>query len=813
MAGLVFAAAVALAGSAIGLVYRLFVSPLDVDGPERIFVVRAVETDGDVADVFAAPQYKALDDAGALAGFDAAGAIGYQHVDIETATGRHRSPVAFVSSDVFEVLGRPIRRGRGFRAWDFAEGAPSVAVLSEFYWRGKLNALPTVIGDHITVGGVDVTVVGIAPPGVIGTRLDLGPAAFLPMPLARTILPHRPGLWPAPQYAPTQEPIFVDWLTVMVRRGVGQTDLIAERELNGAVPKDNAPGLTNIDKLQLVPLLEAAVPMTSQLKLTGSAQLLLTVSIVLLVLGSATLALAALHDVEARREELVTRLALGATRLRVVAAMTMDVLVIGLGAVALAYPLSAAMMATATNLPLPGSVEMGFLGLAVSGRTALGIAAIGLVGAALAATVVTLAALSYTRDHTLSGMRLNSSRLIAPRLRGAVVALLASLAITLLGGAIFAFRAVSRTMAVDVGHRADGVLYASLDLRQRKYTETEAHEFLGSLTRHLLRNPVIKNAGIQYRAGGFVDTLHFDGQQQNYPGQFPVIAVDHFYFDVLRLRPVAGRSFVASDTVGQERTAIISASVADAIAGRNGLGSGSDVVGHRLLLGYTEFRPTTIVGVVPNWVQDPRDLTGRAIYLPASQHPTSTTRMAKGSAGLVAQPTLVLGVEDVDVAKRAVLRAIRDIDSQVSPVNLSSTQERLEAAYALQHFGSSVMSIFSAIAVVLGLVSLHVLVRSIATSKRREIAIRAALGANRLRIASWFVGEISKPMLSAVFFGAVGLWVWFSVMSAQVLGIVASDLGIVVTILGAISIWALGSAVASGVRAGYKSPADVLREE
>lgn len=165
------------------------------------------------------------------------------------------------------------------------------------------------------------------------------------------------------------------------------------------------------------------------------------------------------------------------------------------------------------------------------------------------------------------------------------------------------------------------------------------------------------------------------------------------------------------------------------------------------------------------------------------------------------------------MAKRAVLQAVRNIDSRVSPVDLSSTEERLRATFAIQHFASRTMSAFSAIAMVLGFVSLHVLVRSIGTARRREIAIRAALGADRLIIARWFASEIGMSMLGAAVLGAVGLWTWFSIMSAYVLGIVASDAGLVVAVVGATCAVAFGSAIASGVRAGYRSPVDALRQE
>lgn len=197
VAALVLAASVAVAGSAVSLIWRVFVSPLDVERPERLFIVRAVETDGDVEDLFSAVQYQALSERGTLSSFDTNAAVGYQNVDVETTAGRHRAPVAFVSPDFFHVMGRPIRRGRGFLASDFADGGTPVAVLSDFFWRNELQARPDVLGQQMTIGEVRVLVIGIAAPGVIGTRLDIGPAAFLPMPLVRATLPQRTELWPA----------------------------------------------------------------------------------------------------------------------------------------------------------------------------------------------------------------------------------------------------------------------------------------------------------------------------------------------------------------------------------------------------------------------------------------------------------------------------------------------------------------------------------------------------------------------------------------------------------------------------------------
>lgn len=278
------------------------------------------------------------------------------------------------------------------------------------------------------------------------------------------------------------------WLTLVVRLSERDTRVTAERGLNEAVAKQGPTAEVNVAQLVLMPLLEA-VPMTSDLELTGSARLLLTVSLALLLLGGATLALAALRDVEARRGELITRLALGATRTQVVASMTGGVVVIGLGAVALAYPLSAAMMTTAAGVLLPGGVELGFLGLTMSAPGALAIAGTGLAGVTVAAGIVALAVLGYTRERTALVARLNESRLIAPRLRGAVVSVLAALAIALFGGAVFAFKAVSRTMAVDLGYQSDRIVYASFDLGPLAYTEGDAREFLRSLLTRIQLSP------------------------------------------------------------------------------------------------------------------------------------------------------------------------------------------------------------------------------------------------------------------------------------------------------------------------------------
>lgn len=555
--------------------------------------------------------------------------------------------------------------------------------------------------------------------------------------------------------------------------------------------------------------------MTSRLELAGSAQLFVTVSIALLVLGAATVALVAFRDVETRRSELATRLALGATRSRVVAMVTGQVLVAGLCAVGLAFPLSAAIMATAAGVLLPGGVNVGALGLAFSVPAALAIATTGLVAVAIASALVAMGVLGYTRAGTLSGTRLNQGRMIAPRLRRAVVAVLMSLAIVLLGGAIFAFRAVSRTMTVDVGHDANRILYASFDLRSHRFTEPDARVFVTSLMARSLLSPVITHATVQFRAGGFGDTAFIDRQRQSYPGFFPLFAVDRSYFDVLRLRPVAGRRFIATDVAGQTPVTIISASVAEAIAARNGFGDVSEVVGHTIELAPygSSSQSFTIVGVVDNWVHDPRDLAGKALYVLADQNPTLPAMIAAGQTGFMTRPTVVLEVEDAGLAKEAILTALHDVAPRVSPFVLSSTQERLQATFSIQHLASRVMSVFSTIAVVLVFVSLHVLVRSIGAAKRQEIAIRSALGANPLRLGRWFASEIAKPVVAAVFLGAAGLTLWFYVMSVYVVGIVASDLSIVLAILGAICASALGSAIASGVLASARSPADVLRQE
>ncbi len=814
VAGLVLAVSVALSGAIASLMWRLFVDPLAVERPERLVVLRTIERDGDIDESFSPLQYEVLKQRGAMSGLQGTASIGYQNVDIGTERGRVRATAAYVSADFFQVMGTPIRRGRGLLRGDFDVTARPVAVLSDYSWRRYWSSRADIVGRSIEIGGDEILVVGVAPPEQRGARVDVAPAVFLPTPLVRPTLPHRPELWAA-MFAPSspQSLVSIGWLNIIARLRDGDSLRGAERRLSEEVARQGGPSFDAASALTLLPLLEAAVPTTSRLDLLGTVRLFTIVSVALLVLGATVLALVGLRDLEAKRTEVVTRLALGATLRGVMMTVTGPVPIIGACAVVLALPLAWLMLRAVGEMTLPGDVNVAALGLDLSRAGAATIVAAGSVAVTLATAVVFLGLVGYARRWGSAGtVRPTEARLVAPRLRRAVVATLMSLAIALLGGAVFAFQAASRSMAVDVGHDADRLVYASFNLRENGYSEEAAQQLMAEVTRRGLGSPVIKRITAQFRAGGFVDTLYVDGQKQDYKGNFPMLAVDRFYFDVLGLGLVAGRGFGTEDRAGAEPAVVVSAAVARDIAEHNGLDDASRVVGRQLLLG-PPYGTAPIVGVVDDWISDPRDLSGRALYILADQHPMPPEVAAAGLTGFLTRPTLLMDTEDVPEAKQVILAALRDLDPKVSPSNLSSTRERLESAFAIQHLAGRVMSVFSVVAVCLVFVSLHVLIRSVAAAKRGEIAIRVALGASRLGMARWFTGEIARPLVAAFVIGSAALWLWFNVMSAHVVGIHVGDLTTVLVVLGCTCLSALVAAIGSAVVVASRAPADVLRQQ
>jgi ABC-type lipoprotein release transport system permease subunit len=210
----------------------------------------------------------------------------------------------------------------------------------------------------------------------------------------------------------------------------------------------------------------------------------------------------------------------------------------------------------------------------------------------------------------------------------------------------------------------------------------------------------------------------------------------------------------------------------------------------------------TIVGVVEDRDYNVRSPARMAIYFAVPQR-----------SSLGGRASLLLDTDDATQARALVLDRVREIDPAVAPTSMQTIEEELLSVYALQHLASRMTGVFGIVALALVTISLHSLVMSIATARRKEIAIRTALGATRRNVFAWFGSEIGRPVVFGALLGTLGVWFAYRLMSAYIVGLRADDLGAVVVVLLAACGIAVGAALGPALWATRDAPYAVLRQD
>ncbi|HET9217597.1 MAG TPA: ABC transporter permease, partial [Terriglobia bacterium] len=407
--------------------------------------------------------------------------------DVAVALPQPRSlPAAFVSPNYFDVLGVQPATGRSF-APEEGRAESSVAIISHALWTGEFGRDPTVVGRRIQVGRQTFQIIGVAPQGFRGTTQDpveTGVEVWLPIALVDVVgdplssgdgfvfLDGRPGERAIRYVGRMREGVRVDRVETELGVVAGRTAAF------GAVPVERVSfevsGLSRLDEADAL----------------GITAIILSVPFLVLVIGCINAANLLLVRASRRGREVALRLALGASRLRLVRQLVIESLVLAIGAALVALPLawSGLQLLAAFMIPMPldGTVVAGALVTAF--LTALGF---GLVPAIQATRQHPSAALG-TSPAGSGGTRSQS------RGRRVLVAGQVALSLGLLATG-FQLTSALESLAEPPGTDPDRLLLASFDLAQLRFSSAESNAFYAALLDGASRLPGVEAAGLSSR--------------------------------------------------------------------------------------------------------------------------------------------------------------------------------------------------------------------------------------------------------------------------------------------------------------------------
>jgi putative ABC transport system permease protein len=697
-----------------------------------------------------------------------AGVVGQRFMDLtlRRPEGPERVTVIGVTPGWADTLGVAPALGRVFHPAEEAAGlASGVALVSHDTWTTLLGARADVLGSAVRLGDRTATVVGVMPPGF----------AF----------PYEAQLWMP--LRPEVDSIGPWGFFIPARLAPGVTLEAANQELAAlAARRSDLPGRT----LTAVPIREVLLGDAG-----GLATVLLAAVACLLVLVCANLAHVFLVRTLGRSRELAVRTALGAGRLRLVRQLlTEGLLVSALAAVAslvvasIARPLFDGLLPEDLHrlggLPAPDA-RLAALGLAVVVACALGLGLLPLVrlrGLAAAA---------------------RGGRASAPagRLRGLLVGVEVATAVVVLAAALLLARDVVQREGRDLGYDAAGLLTVEVGLGEEPdaAARTGKVERLGAALGAL---PGVTAVGatciFPSPDGNFVAPTLVDGEREDSPRLVNHRLVTPGFLDAMGLRPLEGRLLSAADVAGAEPVAVVSAS----LAARRW--PGGRAVGQRIREARPDEAPrwVRVVGVVPDVVEfyDVADTW----YLPLAQHVDSPR---------ATQMTFALRASAPAGLEAAVRRAVHAVDPAQAITAIATPESLYRSSLAAQRSSGLLATAFGALALLVAVVGVYAAMAAWATERRREVAIRVAVGASPARA----VRELATPGLALVAGGlAAGVALAHAarpVLPAALAEAQASPQISLAVAAGVLGVAAAIACVAPARRVARGSAATVLREE
>ncbi len=641
----------------------------------------------------------------------------------------------WVSGDFFSVLGvRPIL-GRAITREDDQRGCASpVAVISHAFWQREFGGEASVVGRKITLDRHSVEIIGVTPANFFG--VEVGRRFDVAVPLCAEAIINREDnrldnrrAW---------------WLAAMGRLKSGYTPTQASAHLRslsqGLFQETLHPGYNADDAKQYLALrletLPAGTGVTNLRQRYGTPLwLLLAIAGAVLLIACANLANLMLARAAARQHEIVVRLALGASRGRIVRQLLTESLLLAALGAAIGAHLAQALSGYIVTL-LSTEVNPLFFALDMDWRVFSFTAGLAILTCVLFGLTP---ALRSTRLEPAAVIKAGGRGLTAGRerfsLRRALVVSQVALSLVLLVGALLFIRSFFNLIRLDAGFVQEGILQADLNLTQLNLPVERRIAFKRELLDRLRAMPEAQAAAsattIPLGGGGWNETIRIDGdsQQQKHESNFNQVSPG--YFKTLEIPLLVGRDFDDRDTLTAPKVAIVNETFARRFL------NGANPLGRTFRMEVKQGDPGLvfqIVGLVRDTkYYDLREEFAPVAYVAASQDTSPSTFeqvLIRSNVELPSLPGLMAAVKrTVEAANPKASFHFHVFKTQIHE---SLLRERLMAVLS---------GFFGLLAALLATIGLYGVISYTVTRRRHEIGIRMALGADRNRIVRMVLRE------------------------------------------------------------------------
>ena len=617
-----------------------------------------------------------------------------------------------VSGNYFDVLRTRLVVGRFFRPdEDQVPGERPVVVLSHALWAKRFNSDPAILDKPLRLNNREFSVVGVAEPGFLGSSM-VGTDLWVPMAMVQ-VARGRPN-------SNMLTEVRGVWHVALGRLKPGVTIGQAKAELNTlmAAYKKEEPQANQAHTIAVAPM--GRIPGPVRTPFLAFIGFLFALTGALLAIACSNVAGMLLARAATRRREMATRLAVGASRGRLIAQLLTETMVLFAVAAVVAVPLTFWLVSLLEGalpaLPVPLNLDF-----AVNVRVMAFAFGIALVTGVIFGLAPARHALGADLAPMLHGANATADRKRF-RLRNTLVAAQVALSLMLVVTAALFLRSLERAAFTDPGFRTANIQIASVDVSLSGYREQQAVELANRFTERLRGVPGVESVAtarmIPLQGSGFgLGSIRVPGvtgpfRDGRFDSDWDIVSPE--YFDTIGMTIVEGRSFLESDREGSQRVTIISETMARQIwpgqsaIGRSFFQQESD----------TEEREFQVVGVARDakyrYISSP---PAPFIYVPMAQVPTSNLEFyIRHAAG-------------APVAAD-VRTAMAQVEPNVPIVMLQSFDDAVAIGLLPQKLAALIAGSVGTIGIFLAALGLYGLMAFLVAQRTREIAIRMALGAS-----------------------------------------------------------------------------------
>jgi putative ABC transport system permease protein len=775
----------------LAIVQSVLLRPVDLPHPGRLVEIYGEDTAKGASAAPRAISYAAIDalrrDARSFNGVS-----GYNAMlrPVETADGVRVTPLMEVTSGFFQTLGISAKFGRLMGPDDARN---QVAVVSDKFWRDRMQSSPNAIGRAITIGGRQWTVIGVLPAGFQAPGMIGAPVVFVPILIDQT-----------------RHDVFKIESAMVIGRlrdGVSMQQARAEAQSILTHSGGNA-----VERQRLVMMRSYQELVTGELQRPLWA--LLGAALVLLLIACANAANLQIGRTASRMPEMTVRSALGAGLGRLMQQLVTENVVVSLigGALGggLAYAAVAAVrQAYAGKYPRFG--EIAIHPVVVCAACGLAIA-VGMVASIASALSI--------RRHTAGRISARSATR-SSRLPGLLVATQVALTCVLLVTSGLFVRTLQSLENVKLGFNPRGVTTLVL-MPENQQQDPQLSRDMETRLLHRFENlPGIQSVTMQSEIpfSQYDMTLHgttdVAGRRYRKGDAAFYSFVSTNFVNASGIHLLSGRGFVRSDeSSGAIAVLVNEAFVKKFLSGRQPLGA---TLGFHRDPGDTDAdmpftQPMTVVGVVQNEVQG-GDLAAPyvpMVYLDYLALPKSSFLSAVFSMSAQYAVRSALPEATVATELRAVVK--QDAPTMVE-MSLKPMEEDISKSLGQRRLALRLVAGFGIVALILSAVGIYgVLAYSVAL-RRREIGIRMALGSTRQRAAGLVVRQAGKMVLLGLLPGIAGAWAAGDAVRSFLYGVKALDAETLIA-AGAVLLLISGAAAFfPAMRAAQVDPVETLRAE